>query len=223
MLDIIEKNKPLIRKIATRLCKQNQDYTYDDISRMTITSLYESYSKEKKINFIDIYTKTLNRILEEKGFKYINEKPINILSNEPIVENQNKKYYDLINKHSIKSLIDMAFKNTKLTQEEIFIISLSFNLDTPDALKGEYKNKLDNIEPIYYMRKLTKKEIAKIAGMTPSQVARIQKKALMKMEQHCVIEPAKKFKRLLLKNAKAIRKEKNRNVKAGTIHWSKKD
>jgi len=127
---------------------------------MTITSLYESYSKEKKINFMNIYTKTLNRILEEKGFKYINERPINILSHEPIIDNQDK-YYEFINRHFLKSLINMAFRDTGLTQEEIFILSLSFNLDTPDDLKGEYKDKLDNIEPLYYMRKLNyKKTIA---------------------------------------------------------------
>ena len=82
-------------------------------------------------------------------------------------------------------ILNAIFRYSKLSQLEIFIVALSFNLDTPEDLKGKYKEKLDNIEPLYYTRKLTKQEIAKICETSTANVTRVQKQALKKMEQYC--------------------------------------
>ena len=51
MFNIIQENEPLIKNITTKLCKKNPDYTYTEIYNMVMTSLWESYKKNKKINF----------------------------------------------------------------------------------------------------------------------------------------------------------------------------
>ena len=181
--DYLDNNSEVIQKVVNRILYKNQDYNAGEIRNMAITALLDSKIPTQK----ELYLKVLNRVLEEKGYKYNKNELVNPLvraeetsqlENNPMPEDFDNESFELL---------DEVFANADLTQEEVFVTALSFNLSTPVALKGKYKKILDNIEDVYYNRILTKKEIASIMKVSVRQMERYRSIAFEKMEKYCEI------------------------------------
>lgn len=179
----LKHNAETIHKVVNRILSKNKDYYPKEIYNMVVTALWDSKNPTQK----ELYLKVLNRVLEEKGFRYNKNKLVNPLVNiEEIPQLENNSKEDDLSPEAYK-LLDEIFSNANLTQEEVFVTALSHSLSTPDVLKGNYKKILDNIEDIYYSRALTKKEIASIMKVNIRQMEKYKKSAFEKMEHYCEI------------------------------------
>ena len=179
----LEEFKSQLKSITYSLLKKNQDYTESEINNMVKTAIWQS--KNKKPTLKEIYLNVLNRILEEKGLSYNQGEltsPFVKIDEPGMLENNGE--YDALKKQPFE-VIDEIFNLTDLTQDEVFVTALSFNMSTPEALKGKYKKILDNIEGVYYIRTLTIKEIAMIMEISPKKVISLKKTAFAKMEKYC--------------------------------------
>ena len=143
---------------------------------MAETAVWEN----PKLSSRGVYLSILNRILEEKGFEYRGNATTKPLVN---VESDGRAPVTL-GDPDYQVLVNELFINAKLTQKEIFILSLSFGLSTPNALSGEYKETLDSMEDLYYFRPLKRREVAKIANIATPEVSKICKQAIGKINEN---------------------------------------
>ena len=179
-----QKHQVKITQIARRLWLKNREYTIKEIESMIHSEIWE-YKKVTKITFKGLYLATLNRILDEKGYKYKENKLFNpIVAIEDTSNLIPQNYYDGINKTDYSFIIEDFFDNSELNQDEVFVMALSFGLSTPKELKGHYRKQLDNIEDVYYSRLLTQKEIAGIMQIPIPTVKKLRKEAFRKLKNY---------------------------------------
>lgn len=162
--------------ITNKILRVNPEYSRQDIQAMSDTALWEN----PKLKPNDVYYPILNRVLEEKGFRYKGSELSKPIINVGVEGKVSIKLKGI----DYQALVNSLILKAKLTQKEIFVLSLSSGLSTPRALKGEYKRTLDNIEDLYYSRPLRRNEIAKLAKISISDVARICKKAMEKLSEN---------------------------------------
>lgn len=179
-----QKHQIKIIQIARRLWSKNREYTIKEIESMIHSEIW-GYKEVTRITYKGLYLATLNRILDEKGYKYKESKPFNpIIAMEDTSNLLPQDYYDVINKTDYGFIIEDFLDNSELNQDEVFVMALSFGLSTPKALKGQYRKTLDNIEAIYYHRLLTQKEIAGIMEIPVPTVKKLREKAFEKLRNY---------------------------------------
>lgn len=177
----IIENKTTIDKIVSSLNKKNTDYNKETIYNMVLTTI--SLSKSQNPCKKEIYLQTLERILNEKGLSYINgnlSSPFVNLTPQDI-----ENYFSEEDKNNCSSIVNEIILESGLTQTEVFVTALNFSLPSPVNLTGKYKEILDNMEEIYYMRSLTQKEISMITNISIFELNKIKKQAFKKMEKYC--------------------------------------
>ena len=178
----IFKNQAQINRIINRIRFKNVDYSIYEIKGMIHTAIWETDNPNER----GIYLAVLNRVLQEKGYRYkdsVAQRPlVNLddMSNLSTEGNVSQPFApDMLEQ------VDQIFVGAGLDQDEVFVTSLSFGLSTPEPLTGEYKKILDNIEDLYYIRSLTKQEISNVIKKNIREVDTIRKSAIKKLEQFC--------------------------------------
>jgi len=171
-----------IRSLAYRLHKNNPEYSIQEIITMLMTAIWETPKPTSQT----IYFVVLNRILDEKGFCYLNGKLTKLTT--PLEDNQGTTesiQCPPIIQANNKVLLDTIMQEAKLDQDEVFVTALAHQLSTPSVLKGKWKTILDNIDPLYNIRPLTYKEISAIMGIPIQIVSQLKKSAISKLERYC--------------------------------------
>jgi len=169
-----------IKRVISKLLKLNyHSYTYREIKTMVTTAIWENpeYTPRK------IYLIVLNRILEEKGYKYQDNKlvklpsvPLETIENLDILigtkKDNSQKEYNLINR----------LLNNKFTQKELFLTVLIFQIDIPKNLTNKkYIRIINNLSLTFNQRRLKQKEICKISGITLDELKTIKISILEKL------------------------------------------
>lgn len=170
----------IIHKVTRRLHIKNLDYDYHEIKNMVLTAIFES---ENEPTSHQLYLMVLHRILEEKGYQYKGNEllkiSVNVEDSQQLENHCDKKEPKEINATEV---LNDLFCSANLTQEEVFVMALSQGLDTPPCLGGEYKKILDHISLEYYIRPLTKKEIAAIMRMSVAKIDKLKSTAMKKIQ-----------------------------------------
>jgi hypothetical protein len=172
--DFVSKNKDSLGKIVSKLLKRNPEYSKKELESFLDTELYLS-----KLTLRGLYIAVLNRILDEKGIKYIDGKEFRP---ERIVEN--KVYMDK-DRESIVSILMKVLSHASLTQEEILVLCLMGGLDAPEKLKEPYHSMINSMNMSYYAQGLNCKEIAKLLKTPVRDILMTKKIAINKVKEHC--------------------------------------
>jgi hypothetical protein len=166
-----------IATIVNKIYYHNRDYSKREIKIMVETAIFEL----KNPSFKAVYLTVLNRILEEKGYKYIGNKLTNPIERgylEHFSSRDQKRH------EGLRLLLNTIFIGSKLSQNEIFAILLFFQMDSVPALNEKRQKIIDTIEESYYMRKLTIKEISKIIGLKEKETRKLKFSAIEKMKRY---------------------------------------
>lgn len=178
LYDYMDKKSNKVKKITGRLYRKNPDYEYKEIKNMVLTALFEceTIPTDKQI-----YLTVLNRILEEKGYKYRENSLIKLTVNvkDEILENNSHNLEEI----NAPELLNQIFCKAALSQDEVFVTAIVNGLSSPKCLTGKLKEMLDDMPLIYYIRPLTKKEIASIMGVKMAQVDTLWKTAIKKIKR----------------------------------------
>jgi len=184
-LMFVEDNPTFISRTCRKLRILNSEYTVTEIRGIVISAIYESKEPNKK----GIYLKALNRILEEKGLVYKGKelyKPTIRSSDNDEGLIEVASFQDYNSKQSVRpeEKVNKLLENSDLTQDEVFVMALTFGLSTPKSLHGKYKKILDNIEEMYYHKILRIQEIAAIMDRSPREISSLKKTAIKKLEKN---------------------------------------
>ena len=179
----LRENKGGIKAVVLQLIEKNPDYSMRDIRDMVTTTI----SGLKRPTLRVVYLQTIKRILEEKGLKYRSNNmlysPICIDDHHYLEYNPILRVVSTSDKISDKAMAENLLELSALNQDEIFAVTLTCGLSTPDCLGGMPKKKLDNIEPMYYFRPLQDKEISLIMDKPVKEMRKIRKSAITKMKK----------------------------------------
>lgn len=166
---LISDNEKLISKLSIFIKRRNSSYSLDTIKSMVITALWEN--KEKVIPR-QLYLIVLNRITEEKGYKYNNNKLFN-----PITIDDNLNYYVEEKTPDYCRIVDDILSNLMykgyMGEDEVFVLALKKRLNTPSCLSDDHKKILNELSPLYDAKPPTKKELSKISGIPSKRIEEI--------------------------------------------------
>lgn len=181
MYEEILRDKKWINSVATRLYRKNPDYTYQAIVDMVKTAIW---GLRNNITKKGVYCVVLERILEEKGFKYKDKelyRPIGAID------------FEILNKMNIEApkeqdySIGAIMKKAQLTSEEMFVLACIYNIEVP--IGEEYYQKiLDNMPSFMYARRMKTPEIAIRMKTTEIKVEQLHKSAIKKMQEYVTLE-----------------------------------
>lgn len=173
---LLLEDKESIRKITLKLKSKNPDFSINEIEGMVCTSIWQQENATKKSIYFDV----LKRILEEKGYKYKEGKLFNPIQS---VENIESIVFKKTQKICVTYLAKEIIRQLKLNDIEKTVLSLEYGIDDIEIIGTKGEEAINKIGHKYFMRKLTKKEIAFALGKTTEQLFLIRKSIKQKIKK----------------------------------------
>ncbi len=181
IIDFATENNRVIDNVVRRILRQNHEYTDKDIYNRCLVIIWKKIEEKgiKNINKVILYRLLYTNVLKEifiekdiilKDRKYKEKFPtIEILDNI--------EYYSP--KNNYLDLIPLLLKYSSLTEIELVIIVLFYDLEIPESMLDEYKEIIDR-EPGYW----NSKEISIYLKKPISKVSLYKKMAIKKIKEY---------------------------------------